>query len=369
MLRAKAYGPGEGASDAELARLQELEARRSPAVAQPVSSSAATPPSLNDPRAEGLAGEVQRKHDAGEEFTGSLSERSETKRAEHEERVEASTEPRPRRRWPLFAGVAAAVLAIGLGAGWAIWGWDSTAAALSAAHGDTLVELESKELYDPGTIVPVAEEHGVVIWRADRSDGEQICVIVTVADYSQDGCVTYEQFDDTVWPNASATVPEGQSDAGSQLVAGLIPTTTGELAPFVQVWNPSVVDWKSQYSEQELAQLEQLEAAGHPGESLNILGYDGDTAVWFTADGVELCMFVTGDDGVSEACVQGVDPTLGMNEVGDCIPTRYVMTQSEMRGPQLTVYKDVDFDYDLGDDPQFDDLFQDESSIDDKTGK
>lgn len=387
MLRAKAYGRGGQLSTAELERLQELEGRGS-------SSAAAAPPPQGDPQP--LPPHTEPSID---EFFGALSEHSETKRVEPSEGAatsspdeasppdeaapdetsspgEASPDEKPPRRWPLLAAASVAILAAGLGIGWGIWGWDSEASALTATHSGTQAEIEAQQLYDPGTVVPVAEEHGVVVWQADRSDGEELCVIITAADQKQHGCITYEQLADYAWPSATATVPEGQEEAGHQISAGLISTTTGELVPFVQVWNMEPSAWESQYTDAELEQLREIEAAGHMGGALSILGHDGDTVIWSSWETGNLCVIAPTDAGIVEACADDPEASVSLTASVDGLATRYVVTQSDRLPPQLTVYKDVDTDYyfDNPDEPMFDDLFADDpsiddTSIDDKTGE
>jgi len=372
MLRAKAYGPGDGLSAEELSRLEELEGRtRPPQAAQPVPA-AATPPPQDEPLRE-----------SSSNVPGALIEQGETKRAEQAERVEAPTGTPRRRRWPVAVTASVGILAIGFGIGWGIWGWDSHASALAAAHGDTQAELEAEQLYDPGTIVPVAEQYGLVFWRADRSDGEELCILITGEEKTQarHGCVTYEQLAESMWPSASGTVPDGEEKAGQSLAAGLIPTATGELVPFIQVWDASESGWESQYSEEELRQLREIEAAGYTGSALSILGYDGDTVVWSSWENGGVCAIVPTDDGVLHGCTEESGGSVSLVTRVDGVPTRYVVTQSGMRPPLLTVYKNIDTEYDFGsgDDPQFDDLFSDGSEtgspetdnpeLDDKTGE
>lgn len=371
ILRAKAYGPGEGLSAEELFRLEELEGRTRPAqsvVPEPVerSSAADAPPSLGE-----------RQRESSGNFPGALSERSETKQTERAERVEAPAETRPRRRWPVFVAASVGILVIGFGIGWGIWGWDSRASALAAAHGDTQAELEAEQLYDPGTVVPVAEQYGLVFWRADRSDGEELCVLITGEEKTQTrhGCVTYEQLAESMWPSVSGTVPDGEEKAGQSLAAGLIPSATGELVPFIQVWDASESGLESQYSEEELRQLREIEAAGYTGSALSILGYDGDTVVWNSWENGGVCAIVPTDDGILQGCTEEPDGSVSLVTRVDGVPTRYVVTQSGMRPPLLTVHKNIDTEYDFGsgDDPQFDDLFPGSETgspeFDDKTGE
>ncbi|MBB5743448.1 hypothetical protein HD600_001945 [Microbacterium ginsengiterrae] len=271
------------------------------------------------------------------------------------------------RRWPRLAVSALATLAIGVGIGWGMWGWDGRASALAAAHSDTLAEIEAQMLYDPGTVVPLAEERGVVIWRAERSDGTELCVIATAPERTAYGCMTHEEFDTTGWVNATIMVPDGEENAGDMMMAALVRMPDGELNAYTQVWVQTMEpDWQSRYSEDELTQLREIEAAGYDPQSLELLGYDGRRAVWsqWTAGG--FCLIALADDGVVEACGEDPEAGLSMQIIVDGLPTRYVVQSSSMRGPQLTVFKDVDTEYSVGadDDPMFDDFF-----VDDTTGE
>ncbi|MGO1508553.1 MAG: hypothetical protein ACTHW5_10985 [Microbacterium sp.] len=413
MLRAKAYGPGGGLTAEELARLQELEGEerlRLPPVAQPVSSAAAPQPPLNARPQEPAADPdpvVERASAPGRQPPVVERAAGETKRVERAQRVETAAHPHQpetavhpeqpetsaendlatffedppsapasalHRGWPILAAASAAILAIGLGIGWGIWGWDSDATALAAAHGGTQSELEAEELYDPGTIIPLAEQYGVVVWRADRSDGDETCVIVTGSKTPRDGCIPTDDLEDWLWPNATATVPEGQEEAGQQLNVGLIPTPTGELVPFIQVWDQSMSDWESQYSDEELTQLREIEAAGYRPDQLSVIGYDGDTVVWGTWESGLLCIVVPLNDGLAEQCAADADGDIELTASAGGTVTEYHVTQSTMRPPQLTVIKhdsaDARSEYDDSnpDEPMFDDLVDDLPAIDDKTG-
>ncbi|WP_426184649.1 hypothetical protein [Microbacterium sp. TWP3-1-2b2] len=377
MLQAKAYGRDGVLSAAELARLRELERTRHPEVIEPSATPLAETVESFEAEAPdpstGPAGDSTETAGASTRRGGD-SEATELPAAEPVEASGPSAGPTARRRWPVIAAASAAILAIGLGIGWGIWGWDAHSFALAAAHADQRTEIEASEDFDAGTVIPVAEQYGVVVWRAERSDGDEVCVIVTGPDKTiGHGCIGSEQLDASVWPNASATVPEGEDKAGHQLVAGLIPTATGELVPFIQVWDQSRVDWESQYSESELAQLREVEAAGYEGSTLSILGYDGDTVVWSNWASSEFCVIAAVDGGPIEACADNTqsDVNLTLAVIVDGIPTEYVVRQSEMRGPQLTIIRHpeavkAEVDPETGDpieftfdDPMFDDLVSD----------
>lgn len=389
-LQTKAYGRNGALSVEELARLRELERERRPGVVETaMTTDAETAESFEavgyDPSTgsgidagseSGRLGAEAAELPAAEpgprapEAQGGAEHRSE--RGMGIEAAGASAGTALRRRWPVIVAASAAILAIGLGTGWGIWGWDAHTFALAAAHADQRTEIEASGDFDPGTVVPVAEQHGVVVWRADRSDGDEVCVIVTTASQTQSGCARQEDLGNSAWTNAMITVPEGEEKAGQQLSAALIMTPAGELVPVIQVWDQSSSDWESQYSEAELAQLRRIEAAGYLGSSLGILGYDGDTVVW-SSWGPGFCVIAAADDGLVEACADDaqseIDLTLAV--IVDGVPTEYVVRQSEMRGPQLTVIRHpdavkVEIDPETGDpieftfdDPTFDDLVTD----------
>lgn len=352
MLRTKAYGRGGKLSAEELTRLQELEGWGAAAVETEGLRLAPLVPDTASAAAEN-------RSESGVGIDASPSDEEIPETPETPEIPEIQETP-ARRRWPLLAAASAVILAVGLGIGWGIWGWDSEASALTAAHSGTHAEIEATQLYDPGTVVPVAEQHGVVVWQADRSDGEELCVIITAPDQNSHGCVSYEQLADFAWPSATATVPEGEESAGDQITAGLISTTTGELAPFIQVWHAS--GWESQYSADELTQLRAVEAAGYRASSLSILGYDGDSVVWSTWEN-GLCVIAPTDAGIADFCADGEAETLSLTAPVDGITTRYVVTQPKRRPPLLTIYKDVDTGYYFGTD-----LADDDPAIDDTSG-
>lgn len=361
MLRAKAYGPGDGLSAEELDRLLELEGRGlQPAVAPET----AKEPEITDGD-ELTEASTEPTDDFLQEFADDRVVESAvgaTPVDEPEPAPVAGAPARRSRRWRAFVA-AAAVLGIGLGVGWGIWGWDREAAALAAAHSDTQADLEASGRYDSGTITPVLEQYGVVIWDAQRADGTERCVIITSPEPAspQSGCMTSEQMADSAWPNAAATVPDGEEKAGQQLSAALLPLPSGELVPFVQVWDMDNSGWESQFDENELAQLAALEDAGHGRSTLNILGNDGDRIIWSTWETGTLCVIAGVGERIVEACAEDSESTISIGLDVDGIRTHYIVTQSERRSPQLTIYKDADPEYYFGSDEA--------SSIDEGTGE
>lgn len=380
MLQVRAYGPNGGVSAAELERLRELEANRLPvARASPIADAAPQIARATSPIAEPVEALTTGASDPSTgSGTGFGSEYSTDDPIAAPVEASGGTSLRPwrrhpigRLRWTLLIAASVALI-VGLGVGWGIWGWNVDAYALASAHSEQRAQLEASDDFDPGTVAPLAEQYGVVVWQAERSDGEQVCVIVTGPDETvQHGCTPSEQMKDSVWPNATMTVPEGQKKAGQQLVAGLIPTMTGELAPYIQVWDQSASDWESQYDDNELEQLREIAEAGYDGRMLSIIGYDGETAVWTNWTGNGYCIIAVVDDGPLEACAEDTESDITLIVSVGGVPTEYVVQQSEMRGPQLTIVRHpdattsevspgsgdpIEFTFD---DPTFDDLVSD----------
>ncbi len=368
MLRAKAYGPDGDLSADELARLQELEGGRLrlPSAARPEGAQlegAQHPNGAPREHSEKNRGEAAERDEAPESSSGA-PDSAEHDAAEPDPEVPEHTQEPRRRRWPVVVAASVGILALGVGVGWGIWGWDSRATALAAAHSDTRAEIEAEDMYDPGTVVPLTEQYGVVVWRADRSDGKELCVILTAPDQEGHGCVPYEQIEDSAWPNAVVEIPEGEKKAGQQMTAGLLPGPDGEFTPFVQTWYAQMTDWESRFSDEEIAQLKPIEEAGFDPGTLDIVGYDGERAVWSTWENSSLCLIASTDDGVVHGCSDDQEQNVSVVGVVDGVATRYLIVQDEMRPTQLTIYKDIDIDYYFGsgDDPMYDDLVRDDDT-------
>ncbi|HCS60358.1 MAG TPA: hypothetical protein DIW46_03025 [Microbacterium sp.] len=377
-LHAQAYGRGGELSASDRARLRDLERKRR---GEPVS----IPDELPGARAADIHGSLSERR------TEQADRVEVTKRVERPQGVETEpveTEPDPetppaptpeprKRRWPIVAAAAVAILIIGLGTGWILWGWNSAESALVVAHAEQRAELENSGDYDPGSIVPVSEQHGVVVWQAERSEGQQYCVIITIGSKAESGCGVLDD-PDVGFPSTAVTVPEGDKLAGQRFSAFLILSASGEIVPTVQIWDETNVEWEHQYTDAQLEAIARIEAEGFDGRALSVLGYDGDTAVWSSWDSQGLCVIAETDGGIVQGCSGTDEPnaTLEIQAIVAGVPTNYIVHLAEQSGPQLTVVKlplstQVEVDPETGDvieftvdEPSFDDL-----AIDDKTGE
>lgn len=345
-LQERAYGRDGRLTPEELDRLHELESRRGTPGFSVADSSAGS-------GAESAAGaesgtrtelrtraELRTRVQLRSQAVLDAAAGSDADAPPTTEPVEAS-DPQPRRRSRRWLAIAAggAVL-VGLGAGWMLWGWDSAQFALSVAHAEQRVELESTGDFDPGTVVAMSEQHGVVVWRAERHEGEEQCVIVTTQTAKQSGCAMLNDANMSS-AYASITVPDGEELQGQSLSAYLLSSTSGEIVPTIQVWDDTGVVWESQYTEQELAAITRIEAEGFDPSSLGILGYDGETPVWTSWRPEGPCVIAESDHGIVHACADGVSPGTEMSVMADVhgVPTHYIVRNSEQRGQQLTIMK------------------------------
>ncbi|WP_460797164.1 hypothetical protein [Microbacterium sp. GXF0217] len=377
-LRAKAYGPGGRLTDAEARRLQELEALvRGTGAERPGGADAnAVPlpdgrpaggdapdslPSGGAPvpagaRAEGIAWTADSAGDAGSDDRAAAAEAAEadaTAPAEDGARRGIRT-----RRWFPYAAVGL-VLLIGFGIGFVVFGQSVLrSVALSLAVGAEQVALEADGDYDPGSITPLGQSHGATIWRATRDEGEEQCLLLTLDEQSESNCVPSEQFgQQNGGLYASLNMSAGEGDDASELSVSVVRDIHGDLVVVAQVYDPNESwDWRSQYTEEELAIVDRIESeTGISGESLQLVGYDGDRPVWQDYSGSSACVIVAVVGSVERACADDANATVVLEIANpDGTVTGYRVTMSDRRGPMLTIERESSAGTD--------------AAIDDKTG-
>ncbi|WP_406246330.1 hypothetical protein ACI7YT_14395 [Microbacterium sp. M] len=357
-LRAKAYGPGGGLTDAEARRLEELEAlvRGTTPAPTPQADSAAgdaavdgsaSVPQWTDPQGSGAAADVclrtgpdatgDRNADAGDLEAAGESRGS----GESPETAKPGIRGILTRRWFPYAAVGLALL-IGFGVGLAVFGQAvMQSVALSLAAGAEQAELEAEGSYDPGSITPLGQSHGATIWHATRDEGKNHCLVITLEDRIEPACVPGDQLSQ---PGgglyASMNLPaDGDGDV-SGLNVTVIRDINDDLAVVAHVWDSNDVwDWRSQYSEDELAIVDRIESeTGVGGEFLQIVGYDGDRPVWQEFSGPSACVIVAVVGSVERACAQDASSPVVLEVANpDGTSTSYRVTTSDTRGPTLTI--------------------------------
>lgn len=334
-LQQKAYGRDGGLTEAEAARLRELEhpapTVRTEAPAQLMEPAEGTPSDDRGP----LRVADGRPRQASETVTGrGLSpERAETDVSpgpdRPTDRAEASAlghgptdaDEQPdgsasgwravlRGHWKAAATASALLLAVGLGAGWVLFAPHvRDAVQLTEAEVQRKFELGQDNEFDEGTLRAVARDDDALVWFGTQDDGQQSCIVLDVAGQSQMGCSRQDEID---FLGLSATVslpPEDgapEDDYGSAVSAYAMFSTTGEPLVSIQRWDndSSMLD---QFDETERPRAEALVKDERFQISLSLIGYLRDQPVWL---GDRLS-----DSGSSEKCL--VADALGVMACGD----------------------------------------------------
>ncbi|MFB7250929.1 hypothetical protein [Microbacterium sp. NPDC056234] len=337
-LRAKAYGPGGELTDAEARRLDELQGSARRAAAESSVTAAAEP--VPDRHGDGIPPQPV---DAAEVRTpdGEPGTEPESGVAGPDARPQpAGLRGLLKRRWFPVAAVGVALL-VGVGIGFVAFGQDIVRSiALSLSVGAEQVELEADGDYDPGSITPIGQSHGVTIWHATRQDGEDRCVVLTIGDRVERTCIPSSQFGEQgAGLYASMNLPADDAGDASGLNVSVGQDIGGDLVVIANVWTPEMWDWRSQYTEDELAIIDRIErATGIGGEGLQIVGYDDDRPIWLEYTGTGKCVIVAVVDGVERACTQHADEDVTL-EIADADRgvARYHVAISSSRGPTLTI--------------------------------
>ncbi|MFE6995671.1 hypothetical protein ACFVAE_06910 [Microbacterium sp. NPDC057659] len=253
----------------------------------------------------------------------------------------------------LAAAVAASALLIGVGAGWLLFGRDA-GPAMSAAQQKAWAEFEASGKYDEGSIRMVGERYGITAWYATKKELALECIMLTPAPTATVGCAPPpdpKKDEEGYWGQLSVQL-ELDKPKGTMVQAAIVRDTRGEPVAVLDRWDPGPQDsWTNMFQGTELDIAKAIvKETGVDGGALQIIGYDGDTPIWFAQDGNN-CVYVADTSKVLlKGC--GVDMFGGTTEFGGDGVT-YSVRGTE-RGPVLTVIR--------GGDPA-------DPSIDDTTGE
>ncbi|MGF6823940.1 hypothetical protein M2317_002865 [Microbacterium sp. ZKA21] len=342
-LHRRAYAPGGSLSAADAARLHNLEDKRVAAAMSPEKAQAGDTAAVG-----GSAGDAVDSGASGDAGPTDDVDRSAGLAVEVTDGAD-STDPVGRhgrrgiltRRWFPYAAVGL-VLLLGFGIGFVVFGQSIIRSmALSLAVGAEQVRLEAEADFDPGSITALGQAHGATIWHATRDEGENQCLLLTIDERNESACVPNDQFDQLGGGlYASMSLPADDDGDVSGLNVTVVRDVDGRLAVVAQVWSPDEMwDWRSQYSEDELAIIDRIESeTGVGGEFLQIVGYDDDRPVWQEFSGPSGCVIVATVGSVERACAEDASAPIVLEVVGpDGTATRYHVTASDTRGPMLTI--------------------------------
>lgn len=268
-LQRKAYGRSGALTEAESQRLRALEdARRSDFVTEPALPAAT----------ERIAGETP--PDAPQEPVVVTAEPDEPAAPIPDAPAPPDSLSRAlRRRATAVLAASVVLLAIGIGAGWALFS-PRIGLPLTDEQQQRRAELAA-EAFDPGSVRAIAQDEQALVWYATQDDGDVRCLILDVGVQSQTDCLPSDEI--TFGLSASLPVPpaEGEEEsaaAGDVVYATLLISTAGEPMVGIQRWGagPALAN---QFSDAERTRAEALFAEGYE-LGLSVIGDFRGEPVW-----------------------------------------------------------------------------------------
>lgn len=321
-LLEKAYGRHSSLSEADAARLRELQ---EPSAKSPESS----PEPQAAPAESGTTlGESGRDDDVvafdvdtipsvgrgAEEPSPSDASAAETiLEADHAPAAAAHGIKGALRGHGKVVAVASILLVVlGIAVGWVLSGGATPGVALTAAQQERKLELQIG--YDEGSLRMIGQDDEAVVWFGTRQDGTFECVILDVGAKSASSCQRADAVDTNMYNNGAA-VMTGEGADTTQTMATAVRSTSGEVVAFIQRWTTGPSDWLSQFQGEEADRAEELLAEGYEEYSFWIVGYFRGAPVWsaerFDGQTNQLCLIVDAVDEVAcrpseEARVDGI---------------------------------------------------------------
>lgn len=289
-LQLKAYGRDGGLTEADAARLRELESSRNEAEtpAPPETRTSAAGPHGEASHADGAVRVIASPGDAAGPDAATNRRDGETEAESAAEPVDGG-ESHPstglrgaiRQHWRVVAAAAVALVLVGLGAGWALFGRGDDGIALTAEQQQRRAELQSDGDFDPGTLRAIGSDEDALVWFATKQDGKIICLTLDAAGKSANQCQPADDLDNGNGIGVSVTEETADDGSSDQVWASAARATTGEILAIVQRWNTGGQDWLSQFSGDEKDRAEELLGQGFEEYSVSIVGYVEDSPVWF----------------------------------------------------------------------------------------
>lgn len=322
-LQARAYGRDGGLTEDDAARLRELESVRvepavtvraavaagsgADAVDVPRSAEDSPPPHAEAPVSEPPSGNPADERAGGQQPLEAMGLRAAI-----------------RQHWKTAIAASAALLVIGLGAGWALFGQSGDAVALTSEQQQRRAELQAEGGFDPGSLRAIGQDADVLLWYATKEDGETVCITLDAAGKSADQCQPAADLDsgNSIGLSASVTAPGEGEESPEEIWASAARAMNGEVVGIIQRWRSDQNSWLSQFQGDERERAEQLVEEGFEEYSFSVVGYFRDAPVWraqrFENDVIQDCLIVD--------AVESVDCRVSGDEQfsGDGIETRGV---------------------------------------------
>lgn len=336
-LQERAYGRGGGLSEAEAARLRELEVLRAASSAEaggPRSEAARTHgvPAVSAAQGADALAEVGRADvlpvaEGDAEAPG--PSRSGLARGEMSpsasngvpsasaERVPVDDEAPPGgdgespgrgllRLWRQLSVTAVLLVGLGLGFGWVAFarhGADEIALTPEQESWRTAILAEGE--YDSNSLHALREEEGVIAWVATRDDGESSCLLLGDDGTPTPFCTAAKQVEEQgVFGGISRERDGRRVDVNAQLLF----TASGEPALAMMSYETTSPSGITYATEEEARIARRLAEQGYDQNSLWVVGYDGDLSVWtgVKVEAQESCLIVSGAQPEADAACQGL---------------------------------------------------------------
>jgi hypothetical protein len=306
-LQRKAYGRDGGLTEAEARRLRELErvaaARPAPqATAVDVDESPASEEALADDEAVAVPVGASDQEALAESAAAPVD--GIPTPADHGTAGSRGGAPGIRAllraQWRVVAVAAVVLLAVGIGAGWALFGARGDGIPLTDEQQQRRLELSGKEGYDEGSVRAIGQDDDALVWYGTKNEGEDVCLVLDVAGQSGENCQPRKDL--TAFSlSAMTTVPGDGDDPPIGVMAFMMFSTLGEPLVGIQRWDQfsGVVE---QFTGDDRERAEEL-VDGDQVSTLTIVGYFRDEPVWLmdrsAGDGVETCLVIDGAEGRS----------------------------------------------------------------------
>lgn len=296
-LQRRAYSAGGGVSEAELAELRDLDARA--ALPGPDSTVSPEPAPPHDDPAPPHGDPVPVQDDPASGYEDVPPD------------PPASAEPavagrrrRSRLSIPILVLSVAVAVLLGVGVGWMSFGRADSRPAMTDAQRETLVQLDSSDEFDAGSVVLLGVKHGAEAWYATKDSAESECLVLVAADRASVGDdpgsaggrqTACQKVDEPETFGLQANLALTIDGERVMIWAVVLDDAAGERATIIQrevMTDDDAYDWRSQYSGPELEIAEFLDASGYDGSSLQLVGWDDTMPIWMSFDGGQICMLV-----------------------------------------------------------------------------
>lgn len=209
-----------------------------------------------------------------------------------------------RRHWKAAIAASAALLVIGLGAGWALFGQSGDAVALTSEQQQRRAELQAEGEFDPGSLRAIGQDEDVLLWYATKEQGATICITLDAAGKSADQCQPASEIENgnAIGLSANITAPGDGTESPEDIWASAARTMNGEVVGIIQRWRADQNSWLSQFQGDERERAEELIDEGFEEYSFSVVGYFRDAPVWraqrFENDDIQDCLIVDAVEGV-----------------------------------------------------------------------